>query len=80
MALILTFLHLASLSASRVRPDTGSGVLVEVETSGALDFGGFTFDAVEEDVADGWVRVGEETVAAGALGVGLGRFCKNKYR
>lgn len=71
----LTLLNVASLSASRVGPHAGARVLVEVQSSGALDFDGLSLDAVEEHVADGRVRVGEETVAARTLGCGLGGFC-----
>lgn len=56
----------ASLSAKRIGPYASTGVLVKVQSSGALDFDGFSFNAVVEDVADGGVRVGEETVAARA--------------
>ena len=66
------------MSASRVGPHAGSGVLVEVESSGTLDFSGLSLNAVEEDVADGGVGVSEETVATRALRVGLGRLCKQE--
>lgn len=68
-------MNIAALSASCIRPDAGARVLIEVETSCALDFGCFTLDAVVEDVADCRVGVGEETVAAWALLVGLWWFC-----
>jgi hypothetical protein len=49
---ILTLLGVASLSAGRIGPHAGAGVLIEVEASCTLDFDGFTLDTVEEYVAD----------------------------
>jgi hypothetical protein len=62
----------ASLSSSRIRPDAGSGELVEVQTGGAGDLGVFSLDAVVELVANGGLGVGEEAVTSGAVVVRFG--------
>lgn len=63
------------MSAGRRGPHASARVLVEVQTRCALDFGVFTLDAVEEDVAYSRVGVGEESVAAWTIFVGLGGLC-----
>lgn len=64
-------MDVASLSASRIGPHTGAGVLVEVEASCALDFDRLSLDTVVEDIAYCGVRVSEESVTARALTVRL---------
>lgn len=62
----------ASLATGIVGPHTGSGVFVKVESGSAGDFGGLSFDAVEEHVANGRIRMSEESVLAWAQVVTLG--------
>lgn len=64
---LLTLLFVTSLSSGGIGPDAGTGVLVEVKAGGTLDLGGFTFDAVVEDVAHRGVGMGKESIAAGTL-------------
>lgn len=72
----------ASFAGGRIGPNTCASVLVKVETSGALDFDGFTINAIVEHIAYGCVWMGEETVFARAQTVALWWFCrggKNKF-
>lgn len=68
---ILTVLNIASLSASRIGPYTSAGVFIEMETSCAFYFNRLAFYTIVEYVANGGVRVGEESVTAWALVVWL---------
>lgn len=51
-----------------------------MKSSGAGYLHGVSVNAVVEDVADGRLGVGEEAVAAGAQGVGVGLLCKQTTR
>lgn len=68
------------MSASGVGPHASTGVLVEVKAGGTFDFSGITLDTVEEHVTDGSIGVSEETVATGALVVGLRGLCNTNRR
>lgn len=57
---------IATLTAGIIRPDARARVLVEVQPSGAGDFVSFTLNAVVEHVADGRIRMSEESVASWA--------------
>lgn len=59
-----------------IGPHAGAGVLVEVKSFGADDFYCVSIDTVVEDVTDGGLGVGEETVTAGAQPVGVSLLCK----
>lgn len=72
----LTLLGIAAFALGSVRPDTGAGVLVEVEAHGALGLQGVALDAVVEDVAHSRVRMGEESVLTGTVLAGLGLLYK----
>lgn len=72
----LTLYSDAALSARCIGPHAGARVLVEVQTSGALDLGDLALDAVHEDVAHGGVGVGKEAVAARARSDRLRGLCE----
>jgi hypothetical protein len=66
----------ASLAVCIFWPHASSGVFVEVKSSGALVFNVFAVNASVEDIADGGVWMGEETVLSWAVVVlSLGCFC-----
>lgn len=76
----LTLLGIAAFALGGVRPDTGAGVLVEVEAHGALGLQGVALDAVVEDVAHSRIRMGEESVLTGTVLAGLGLLCKKNCK
>lgn len=73
----LTGIGVASLSLRGVGPHACAGVLIEMQTLGALDLDRLTLDAVVEDVADGCVGMGEEAVLAWTQSGALGFLCTN---
>lgn len=75
---LLTFLNIAALSTSRIRPHASAGVLVEVQASCALHLSDITLDAVVEYVAYRRIGMGKETVPARALICGLRGLCKRE--
>lgn len=72
-------MKITALSASRIRPHAGAGILVKMQASCALHFGDITLDAVVEYVAYRRVRVGKEAIAARALSIWLGGLCKIEH-
>lgn len=59
-------LSIAPFTSSRIWPDTSAGVLVEVESGGASDLSGVSFDTVVEHIADNGVRMGKESISSWA--------------
>lgn len=61
-----TILHVTSLTVCSIGPHTCARVLVKVKSSGTFYFGVLTFDTVEENIADGWIGMGKESITTWA--------------
>lgn len=80
---VLQFFHgfNATFSVDIFWPDASSGVFIEVQTYGALVLNVFAVNAGVENVADGCVWMGEESVLSGAeVVLSLWWFCVDKDR
>lgn len=73
--ILLTLGIVATLTLGSVGPDTGAGVLVKVQTDGALHFQSITINAVVENVANTRLGMGKETVLSRTVLGGFRLLC-----